>query len=74
MAAKEGLANGARKGAKEHAVGGLKDQPHAHNYPGRKVPGAEKVRNAQHNQAALNSGRGNSLGESANGSHKGLRK
>ena len=74
MAAKEGLNNGPRMGAKERAVGKSVDQKHARNYPGRSIPGAEKVRDAQHNQAALNSGRGNSLGESANGSHKGLRK
>lgn len=46
----------------------------AYDYPGRDVPSAEKVRDAKNNQACLESGRGNSLGTSANGSHKGLKK
>lgn len=50
----------------------MKDQAHARNYPGRKAPSAEKVRDASHDQAALNAGRSNSLGASADGSHKGL--
>ena len=49
------------------------DQPHAHNYPGRKTPKAEKVREeAMHDAAALKEGRSNSMGVSANGSHKGI--
>ncbi len=48
------------------------DQPHAHNYPGRAVPKSEKVVHASHDHAALKSGRSNSLGVSASGSHKGL--
>ena len=48
------------------------DQPHAHSYPGKKTPKAEKVMDAQHNQAAHEAGRKNSLGVSADGSHKGL--
>ena len=51
-----------------------KSMKHAHEYPGREKPSAEKVRDAKHNPAALESGRGNSLGVSANGSHKGLKK
>jgi hypothetical protein len=50
----------------------LVDQIHSRNYPGKKAPKAEKVLEAQHNSGALASGRGNSLGVSANGSHKGL--
>lgn len=48
------------------------DQPHAHNYPGRAVPKAEKVCEAEHDHAALKAGRSNSMGTSANGSHKGI--
>lgn len=51
-----------------------KSLKHAHEYPGREKPSAEKVRQAKHDQAALESGRGNSLGVSADGSHKGLKK
>lgn len=47
---------------------------HAHEYPGREVPSAEKVRDAKNNQACQDSGRTNSLGVSADGSHKGLKK
>jgi len=49
-----------------------KDLAHAHSYPGKKTPKAEKVSEAQHNQAAHEAGRKNSMGESADGSHKGL--
>jgi hypothetical protein len=49
------------------------DQPHAHKYPGRSTPKAEKVRHeTSHDAAALKAGRSNSMGVSANGSHKGL--
>lgn len=49
------------------------DQPHAHKYPGRATPKAESVREeSAHDAAALKAGRSNSMGESANGSHKGL--
>jgi len=48
------------------------DQPHAHSYPGKKTPKAERVTDAQHSQASLESGRKNSMGVSANGSHKGI--
>lgn len=48
------------------------DQAHAHSYPGRKTPKAEKVMDASHDQAAHDAGRKNSMGVSANGSHKGL--
>jgi hypothetical protein len=48
------------------------EQAHAHSYPGKKAPKAEKVTDAQHNQAAHEAGRKNSLGVSADGSHKGL--
>lgn len=48
------------------------DQPHAHKYPGRAVPAAEKVVDPSHDHGALKAGRGNSMGVSANGSHKGL--
>ena len=55
---------------KEHNHGG--DQPHAHKYPGRETPKAEKVVDASHDHAALKAGRSNSMGTSASGSHKGL--
>jgi hypothetical protein len=48
------------------------DQPHAHSYPGRKVPAAEKVRESSHDAAALKAGKSNSMGTSADGSHKGM--
>lgn len=48
------------------------DQPHAHKYPGRAVPAAEKVSEASHNHGALKAGRSNSMGVSADGSHKGM--
>ncbi len=49
------------------------DQPHAHSYPGRKAPkGAKVVEGGSHNPAELAAGRGNSLGVSAGGSHKGI--
>lgn len=51
-----------------------KSLKHAHEYPGREEPGAEKVRDAKHDHAALQSGRENSLGVSKDGSHKGLKK
>lgn len=51
---------------------GYTDLPHAHSYPGKKTPKAEKVVDAQHNQAAHDAGRKNSMGVSADGSHKGL--
>lgn len=51
-----------------------KSMKHAHEYPGREKPGAEKVRDAKHDQAALECGRMASLGTSADGSHKGLKK
>ncbi len=56
--------------APEHAQSG--DQPHAHKYPGRAVPSAEKVSDASHNHGALKAGRSNSMGVSSDGSHKGL--
>lgn len=52
----------------------MKDQMHAHNYPGRKTPGVEKVVDAKHDEAELKAGKGNSLGTSADGSHKGFHK
>jgi hypothetical protein len=48
------------------------DQPHAHSYPGRKTPAAEKVHDVSHNHAALKAGKSNSMGTSADGSHKGM--
>lgn len=49
------------------------DRPHARNYPGRALPKAEKVREeAAHDAAELKRGLGNSMGVSADGSHKGL--
>lgn len=48
------------------------DQPHAHKYPGRATPKAGKVSDASHDAASLKSGRGNSMGVSADGSHKGM--
>ena len=48
------------------------DQPHAHKYPGRKTPAAEKVSEASHDHAALAAGKSNSMGTSADGSHKGM--
>ncbi len=48
------------------------DQPHAHKYPGRATPKAEKVSEASHDHAALKAGRGNSMGVSSDGSHKGM--
>ena len=48
------------------------DQPHAHSYPGRKAPAAEKVRETSHNAGALKAGKSNSMGVSADGSHKGV--
>jgi len=50
----------------------LVDQPHAHSYPGKKASKAGKVSQAMHNASALASGRGNSMGVSAGGSHKGM--
>jgi hypothetical protein len=50
----------------------LSERPHAHHYPGRSLPKVEKVVEAQHNQAAHETGRKASLGVSKNGSHKGL--
>src|SRR5437899_4146666 len=50
----------------------LVDQPHAHSYPGKKAPKAGKVSQPQHDAGALAAGRGNSMGVSAGGSHKGL--
>lgn len=50
-----------------------KDQPHARAYPGRKAPkGAKVVEGGSHNAKELAAGRSNSMGASANGSHKGL--
>lgn len=48
------------------------DMPHAHHYPGRKAPAAMKVVDASHDAGALKEGRSNSMGVSANGSHKGM--
>jgi len=48
------------------------DQPHAHKYPGRATPSAEKVVDASHDKAALAKGRTLSMGVSADGSHKGI--
>ncbi len=48
------------------------DRPHARNYPGRSTPKAEKVSDASHDAAALKAGRSNSMGVSADGSHKGV--
>lgn len=48
------------------------DQPHAHKYPGRAVPKSEKVSDVSHDPTALKAGRSNSMGVSADGSHKGL--
>jgi hypothetical protein len=48
------------------------DQPHAHKYPGRATPKAEKVSDASHDAAALKAGRSLSMGVSASGSHKGI--
>jgi hypothetical protein len=48
------------------------EQKHAHSYPGKKAPKAEKVMDAAHDAAALATGRKTSMGVSANGSHKGL--
>lgn len=48
------------------------DQPHAHSYPGRKTPGAGKVSDASHDAGALKEGKSNSMGVSADGSHKGI--
>jgi hypothetical protein len=56
--------------APEKPCGG--DQPHAHSYPGRKTPGAMKVSEASHDAGALKEGKSNSMGVSANGSHKGI--
>lgn len=51
-----------------------KSLKHAREYPGRSIPSAEKVREAKHDASAQASGKSNSLGVSANGSHKGLKK
>lgn len=59
------------KDATSHANQGG-DQPHAHNYPGRAVPKAESVCDAEHDHAALKAGRSTLMGTSANGSHKSL--
>lgn len=67
-------ARGKNKGVEEGSSKTGKSMKHAREYPGRSVPGAEKVRDAKHDQGALNSGRENSLGVSADGSHKGLKK
>lgn len=51
----------------------LVDQPHAHKYPGTKTGKVEKNSGAvSHDAKALAAGRANSMGASANGSHKGL--
>jgi hypothetical protein len=48
------------------------EYPHAHNYPGRSKPAAEKVMDASHDAKALKAGKANSMGVSADGSHKGM--
>jgi hypothetical protein len=48
------------------------DAPHAHSYPGRKTPKGEKVTDAMHDESALKEGKSNSMGESKDGSHKGI--
>lgn len=48
------------------------DQPHAHNYPGVPLPTPMKCREAVNDDAALEEGFSNSMGTSADGSHKGL--
>lgn len=51
----------------------LVDQPHSRNYPGKKGGKPEKNSGAvSHDAKALAAGRSNSMGASANGSHKGL--
>lgn len=51
----------------------LVDQPHSRNYPGKKGGKPEKNSGAvSHDAAALARGRANSMGTSANGSHKGV--
>ena len=53
----------------------MKDQAHAHNYPGRSIPAAEKVKvTVSHDHVEHKAGKENSLGASADGSHKGLAK
>ena len=44
----------------------------AYYYPGKPIPKGEKLSDAKHNQAAMESGRSNSLGQSKDGSHKGI--
>ena len=57
---------------KPEEEGSKKDLAHAHSYPGKKTPKAEKVAEAQHDQKCMEAGRSNSMGTSADGSHKGL--
>jgi len=44
----------------------------AYYYPGKPVPKSEKTLEAKHNQSAMEAGRGNSMGQSKDGSHKGI--
>lgn len=74
MAASEGAKGGNKMGCCEGAKDTGKSVKYAHNYPGRETPSPEKVRDAKSNQGVIESGRSNSLGVSANGSHKGLKK
>jgi hypothetical protein len=65
---------GKNKGVAEGANKTGKSMDHAHSHPGRKYPSVDKVRDAKHDQGALNRGKDSSLGVSADGSHKGLKK
>jgi hypothetical protein len=48
------------------------NHPHAYAYPGVAVPKASKVVDAKHNEKAHAEGLANSIGQSADGSHKGF--
>ena len=74
MAASEGAKGGNKMGCCEGAKDTGKSVKHAHNYPGRETPSPEKVRDAKADGGAQSSGMTNSMGTSASGSHKGLKK
>lgn len=74
MAASEGAKGGNKMGCCEGAHDTGKSLKHAHMYPGRSIPDKGKARDAKADGNAQSSGMTNSMGTSASGSHKGLKK
>lgn len=74
MAASEGAKGGNKMGCCEGAKDTGKSTKHAHEYPGRAIPAKGKARDAKADSGAQASGMTNSIGTSASGSHKGLKK